>query len=940
MRKIPKEARNEERKLHCQLLSHKMDLSQGSVDPHSLHSQLVPFVGSAVSLFEPTSLPSWGGFVDSLLSGLSKAAGEEKPATESIPFYSVTEILSRRLGVKYLEVMSGLLHRPANAAHEMLVENMLKGRYPAVVSTNFDRVIEDELIKRGASMCELFGDDEAADNAALEAQLAASKDGDVRVVVLVGSRACSCLSRMPGLIGQDGVCLVIKIHGDAKFPETCIDTELQREKGLPSHVRSALTILLRRYAFFFVGFSGGDLDHNMNYIRLRSEADKAQLYWLLMPDAAEPLAFAEIRKTFEAQGGSLTVVRGLLQGSISGNADAFRSAVEYWAVKEIGKEWAALALEDVLQYDGTIPRTLVSEARSMLAVVPESSDDFARDHRAMASACVEAVEALNAGDTAAAWTKAVLGMRTAQRMLASNPLQFADAWAPFVAGALACSKVDLAMAAALMADALTVSQLSGNRTAAEFLEKHQIQLEDDGPEETGDEGLEEEQIADDEKIRVFVLGLDSTGAAHPSGLPGPVVMRAELFRAVLVSDTVVMPANVLLDSKELVCDVLFNPRRMPRRKLLGLLVPLIDQKFKSEDRPLVAIRNKWVANPNFMNQDVPDELISKMQDFFLAKRTSPIYLDYAPLGKAYAKRVALSMTPANAPPEICDPLKKFVAAVAGENQERGLTRSDMYRWGDLFPQKPTSDDDLFSSLSPEAREAYETKEELIGPRAAALRRPWKTARTVKTIADGPYSTNLPSFYGFSMTVSQDNEAMVAVVREALKQEKGSSALSQALVVSPSTIDAAALAGLTVEEVLELRESPEGYKFRKCTRLFNSDPCSKNRKAMDAVAKSFGKMLSDKVAGPYKRVLVDTIGKPKDEAQSPQNGIELEEYMLGSLSPAMSKPPLPQYNAFELRFPALLPQPSAKKPAAAPAKKPAVAPANSKGSLLSRLRCFS
>jgi hypothetical protein len=77
----------------------------------------VAFMGSGVSLFAPTALPSWWAYIKLVIGSLGAAAGGELGAAAAgaiaealdkniLPPYTVTDVLARRLGSAYLSVMT------------------------------------------------------------------------------------------------------------------------------------------------------------------------------------------------------------------------------------------------------------------------------------------------------------------------------------------------------------------------------------------------------------------------------------------------------------------------------------------------------------------------------------------------------------------------------------------------------------------------------------------------------------------------------------------------------------------------------------------------------------------------------------------------------------------------------------------------------------------
>lgn len=884
-------------------------------DPHAVHAQVVPFVGSGVSLFEPTSLPSWYGFVDAVLAALAGAAGEEKPDMDSVPMYAVTEILSRRLGIKYLDVLGGLLNRPANESHKLLAENIITRKYPAVVTTNFDCVLEDLLASQGVSICNVFGVDSDVDQKALETQFEHAQ-GELRVIVCIGALACECLERMPTLIGQENVCVYIKLHGDARYPKTCIDTELQREKGLPAQQRNVLSILLRRFPLFFLGFSGGDLEHNIDYLRLRSEADAANLYWLLLPGVEEPRAFGDLRSALSRDGGSLHVVRGFLPGKVPKSSDDFLCFAKEWAESGIGPGWASLALGDIRRFQARAGDRAggLERAIALVRAVPASEDlEFASRHRAMALGCVQALECLgHGGDLDKAWGLARKALMTAQELVPSAPLLFADAWVPFlVAGLVSAQKGDAAMASSLLGDSLLVSRMSGNKRAALALEESaaltQLQAKSKGKLARRGTSYEPEHVQDEDRITTFVLGLDSTASSHPSGLPNSVVFKAELFRAVLVSDQVVLSTAMLLDNKELIMNVLFDQDRTPQKALFKLLKPLLEEKYLERARPLSQARKDQVENARFIHSNVPQEYTERTQDVFLANKVAPMPVSYRELPSIYSRRVIAELEhSANLLDDVVRlPLLDYARAIAGNDQEHGLSRSDMYRWADLFPKKPTSGSQLWELMPEHAKRAFPSKEAFLAGRAKALQQPWISAQKAKLIADAAYITNLPCLFGFSMTVSGLHQEMLPVVSNAIEKE-ASKPCTILPEVSSSSIQAAVLARLSVQEVLALRDSPRGMRFRVCLRRFKTAPSPAAEKALLEASAEFAAFLGQRVVPPQKRQVPERLATSADSLLDDRALSDLKLLAATSLTPGLSAPPLPMYSFLELPFPGICP----------------------------------
>lgn len=331
---------------------------------------IVVFAGSGISLFRPTSFPSWWSFIKLVIAAVGEAsgsaAGVEAAATIAasldsgkLPPYRVTDVLARRLGASYLAVMEAFLGAEPNPIHCELAGALLQGRVRACITTNFDQALETALTAQGGDAVSLTGDWDV-DRDALDAQWqrhrdagashsrgAAAATAPTRPIVVVPTfRAFESVGRVATLLGQESHAWVFKVHGDAATPLSCIDTEFQRSQGLPSHVSEVLTGLLHQAAFLFLGFGGGDLARDIDYLRLRSDGDQARVFWLLRDGEAEPAAvFERMRRSL---GERFTVLRGSLAGDIEpGGGAVIRSRIMAWGKAHVGPLWAAIVLNDL-----------------------------------------------------------------------------------------------------------------------------------------------------------------------------------------------------------------------------------------------------------------------------------------------------------------------------------------------------------------------------------------------------------------------------------------------------------------------------------------------------------------------------------------------------------------------------------------------------------------
>ena len=169
--------------------------------------------GAGVSAGWPAAVPSWNPLNESIFHALRGrlAAGMEKPGVleplessvtdaregEQFPPDYQAQLIEEMCGIRYFQGLQALDIEHGNAAHEAIAALAAGGALRAVVTTNFDRLIERSLERRGIAFTPAF--DEAG------------------FAALTGAR--------------DGPLPVIKVHGCVSSPESMVDTWKQRCRG-------------------------------------------------------------------------------------------------------------------------------------------------------------------------------------------------------------------------------------------------------------------------------------------------------------------------------------------------------------------------------------------------------------------------------------------------------------------------------------------------------------------------------------------------------------------------------------------------------------------------------------------------------------------------------------------------------------------------------------
>lgn len=245
----------------------------------------VILAGAGVSMDAPACLPSWFGFndlvVDALctrVTGYLDHPGWLDQVREGVRFRRDTarvfppdyqaQIIEEECGETYFHVLQSLDSPQGNFAHESIAALAAAGHVRAIVTTNFDRLIERALSARGVLFRSYYN---------------AQHYEELRAVLEAG--------------GDDprGV-PVIKVHGSVEEPSSMIDTRKQRLRGREAALLAVLNPLLRRHYWVYLGFSAADLACDPDYLGLRAAAAESPGFTFLMRPGSAPTEGAEILK--------------------------------------------------------------------------------------------------------------------------------------------------------------------------------------------------------------------------------------------------------------------------------------------------------------------------------------------------------------------------------------------------------------------------------------------------------------------------------------------------------------------------------------------------------------------------------------------------------------------------------------------------------------------
>jgi SIR2-like domain len=179
------------------------------------------------------------------------------------------QLMEEEIGPAYFRVWQSLETDVYGPVHAGLAELASRGRLAAIITTNFDRLIETALRDRGQAF-RVFHDQQTF------ADLATRGEGDA--------------SALP----------VIKIHGTIEDATSLVDTLRQRLMGRPEPLMNALQALLRRHPWLFLGFSGADFSYDAHYLGILDAAADATGFVFLAPPATS--IQAGVRTLAEAYG--------------------------------------------------------------------------------------------------------------------------------------------------------------------------------------------------------------------------------------------------------------------------------------------------------------------------------------------------------------------------------------------------------------------------------------------------------------------------------------------------------------------------------------------------------------------------------------------------------------------------------------------------------------
>jgi tetratricopeptide (TPR) repeat protein len=223
---------------------------------------IVAFVGAGASAMPPSNLPTWNQFntllLESLCERLAAYSGDRQPTTQMLGVFHQrrdrtqffapdfqAQLIEDEIGKEYFKVWRSLEPAEFGPVHQSLAELAARGALAAIVTVNFDRLIEAALTARKVKF-DVWHDAARFDS-------------------------------LPARLETETTCVpVIKLHGSIEDSDSLVDTLRQRVSGRPPELMQGLAMLLRRHHWVFLGFSGADFSYNLGYLGIMGEAERAQ----------------------------------------------------------------------------------------------------------------------------------------------------------------------------------------------------------------------------------------------------------------------------------------------------------------------------------------------------------------------------------------------------------------------------------------------------------------------------------------------------------------------------------------------------------------------------------------------------------------------------------------------------------------------------------------
>ncbi|OQV01042.1 SIR2-like domain-containing protein [Cladophialophora immunda] len=697
--KFPHEARKDSK-------SHNLVEAAARIESFSekAKGRVTLFLGAAISTFKPAQLPMWNDFVELLwTSALNVAVTDIQPDTVSegilgffdrlkntVPNYMVTEVISRRLGQQYLQVLDAFRAEKRedgafafNKIHTWAAELLSAGAVAAVMTTNFDNYLEKAIESKTSLFYQVVGDPHV-DGKEISARLPLTSSAKKLVLIVNGAKAFAFIRSLMPQLGNGKVTFLFKIHGSCYDPVSCIDTRLQRAQGLPSFATDVLDILLKRTVWLVAGFSGSDMNDNLDYLRFLSNKRQASIIWLMLPQSPWESSMEGLTQNMDLKKDS-PVGFCLLNGYFLGERHSgeskfprFEQKIKLWA-EGLGPDWCKLLLIDLITLfeersaekaypellqrlnGGTPPRQdwngilqhmdlqteesqvgpakCCAEVWETLSYILEDEGPFTLE--AKQGFCNRLNEGLKE-----------LGLHHAKleeaALLQVPARHHAQTWVVSALSGLAMlcgGKMEEAARALRISSG--VAWVVGNYESRHLIEDVLAAILHQPAASTKPKPANTSGVQQSAKCVAFSPSLDNVNAKmNRFGVPPENYMRALLHRSILFADGMVVPPNTITNSTVFVDEILFQGERDQLDEVyMRHVFPILSAKLKDGPRKLQRCRETRAKL--YIFEPVNEDHIAQMDDYFddPANAHQILYYDEPTLSRDYGRYLRAEVDP-------------------------------------------------------------------------------------------------------------------------------------------------------------------------------------------------------------------------------------------------------------------------------------------------------
>ncbi|KIW76491.1 hypothetical protein Z517_11237 [Fonsecaea pedrosoi CBS 271.37] len=666
------------------------------------------FLGAAISTFKPAQLPMWNDFVELLWTSAMKIAVTDiQPDTVSegilgyfdrlkrtVPNYMVTEVISRRLGQQYLQVLDAFQAEKQdngmfayNKIHKWAAELLSTGQVAAVMTTNFDNYLEKAIESKTSLFYQVTGDPHV-DGREISDRLPLTTLDKKLVLIVNGAKAFAFIRSLMPQLGSGKITFLFKIHGSCYDPVSCIDTRLQRAQGLPSFATDVLDILLKRTVWLVAGFSGSDMNDNLDYLRFLSNKRQASIVWLIFPKSSCESSIEGLTLSMDLAEDS-PVGFCLLSGYFLGERHSgeskfprFEQKIKSWA-EDLGPHWSKLLLIDLVTLfeersgeranprflqtlnGGTPPR---QDWNRILQNMNLQIEGHQASHPVRpAKSCSEVWETLSHilrnGSPSVLEAKQGFcqrlneGLKELQlhhveleeaALLQVPPRHHAQTWVVSALSGLAMlcgGKMEEAARALRISSG--IAWVVGNYESRHLIEDLLASILHERQASSGSRPTKASAMHRSAKCVAFSPSMDNVNSKmNRFGVPPENYMRALLHRSILFADGMVVPPNTITNSTVFVDEILFQGERDQLDEVyIRHVFPMLSAKLKDGPRKLQRCRETRAKL--YIFESVSDDHIAQMDDYFddPANAHQILYYDEPTLSRDYGRYLRTEVDP-------------------------------------------------------------------------------------------------------------------------------------------------------------------------------------------------------------------------------------------------------------------------------------------------------